>query len=182
MKTILLSIVLMMIYLTIQIIAQPIIPDKLLNKFDVKVDKMDNSITYRHRYFKYRPETQCSIESVILYDTKTNRQKLALYSSYTSSDWIFHNHVKFMIIDTVKETSTDKSPFTNVEEGYVSEICSYHSIEDFNIVIWIARNKDKEVSVRFVGRNGDRDFTLTDDCKSAIKETIDLYNVINIKK
>jgi len=182
MKTILLSIVLMMIYQTIQIIAQPVIPNDLLNKFDVKVDKMDNSITYRHQYFKYRPDTQCSIESVIFYDSKTNRHKLALYSSYASSDWIFHDHVKFMIIDTVKETSTDKRPFTNVEEGYVSEICNYHSIEDFNIVNWIARNKDKEVLARFVGRQGDRDFTLSDDCKSAIKETIDLYNVLNIKK
>jgi hypothetical protein len=105
-----------------------------------------------------------------------------LEDQYYADDWIFHTSIQVKIGDkiynsSVVETYSDHNKTQN-SGGSVWENITYTDDQDEKIIKAIADNADKEIKVRFNGKQYYSDFTLSKKDKQAIKDGYELSELI----
>jgi hypothetical protein len=105
-----------------------------------------------------------------------------LEDQYYASDWIFHTSISVKIGDKIYESSTvetfDENNKTENSGGSVWENINYLGEQDKQIIVAIAGNTEKEIKVRFNGKQYTSDFVLSKKDKEAIKEGYELAELI----
>lgn len=163
--------------------AQKILQDKLAllqKKFKYREDEFD-------KVGWYTPLSQAGYNSFNhtgLLATVRKDGYVYMESVYIGSDWLFHTKVR-VTIDGVEQVyeSEDVPTFSpknkrEVGGGGVSELVSYLNGGDNGIIKTIAENTDKNIKVRFDGRNTVKDIVLRDSDKQAIKDAYELSVVL----
>ena len=101
-----------------------------------------------------------------------------LEDQYYSDDWIFHTSIQVKIGENIYNSSIvetyNENNATQNSDGSVWEKISYTDDKDYGIIRAIAESGDKPVKVRFVGKQYNSDFTLSNKDKKAIKEGYEL--------
>lgn len=156
---------------------------ELVKNFDYKKDEFSGKGWYRHKIHNLNN----ILHKNCLFVHVNSTGYYYLEDQYYDTDWIFHTKIEVKIGNTVyrsKEIPTyNEDNVTENYGGYVWENISYTSGGDKGIVKAIAENDTVKIKVRFIGRQYNSDFTLSEKDKKAIKESYELSCLIyRIKK
>lgn len=107
-----------------------------------------------------------------------------LEDQYYASDWLFHTKIQVIIEGVDKVYESDEVPIysknntTENSGGSIWETISYLDGGDNGIVQAIAENSDKQIKVRFSGREYVKDVVLSKIDKQAVKDSYELANLL----
>lgn len=161
--------------------------ENISEKFYTDIDKMDDKKIYIHKqlineeYLKYDlgyfldNKRKAILTKVVV---SNGIPKIYFYSNYFSSNWLFHKSMKIKIRDVTKQTSSVKGLTEVLDGGNIMERNTYKNSNDLAILKWIAENLSEEIMVRLYGKDYYDDFTIPMNEKIAIKETYDLYKLL----
>ncbi len=167
----------------------PLTKKNIEEKFFLKRDTLNNSITYIHKFhaneetskfnsdFSNYRDYATIISKIVL---KDNIPKILFLSKCRVKNNIFHSNIKVKIGDTVKE-SYPVNGLSEITDDELVETNYYNLPADIEILKWISNNYKKEISVNFSNKKGYKDVRLPMNVKYAIKETFDLYFLLNKK-
>lgn len=152
----------------------------LKKKFKSKKDEFNNV-----EWFTHKNQVGLCCRNYLMAHVNLNGF-MYLEDQYYSSDWIFHTSIQVKIGNKVYNSYTvetySKNNRTDNSGGSVWENIDYID-GDNGIIKAIADNYDKEIKVRFNGREYYHDFTLPKSDKEAIKDSYRLYYLLQaIKK
>ena len=151
---------------------------EFLKEFTYQEDKIEGGGWYLHkqRKSKYKTHIEVPVSSNGYFYLKTN---------YCGDDWIFHNQVVLNIdgntlYSSKLESYSDYVVHTN-NNGKVFESCHLTSpLEDNKIILAIASNAEKKISIRLKGDQNFEDITLSEDDKRIIGECYDLSQLLSV--
>ena len=153
---------------------------ELLKKFTLEEDKIEGGGWYIHKNKKnkFKNHLEVPVSTNGYFYLKTN---------YCGDDWIFH--------DQIVANITGISLYSSIEEGFsdynvrnnnanfVFESCHLSSpLKDGYIVMAIASNYDKEISIRFKGDQKSKDIILSEEDKIIITECFKLSQCLTVSK
>jgi hypothetical protein len=165
----------------------PLTKENIGEKFYVDIDKMDGKKIYIHKnlinqeYIKYNLGyfLDYNWKNILSEVTLINGiPKIVFMSNFTSSDWLFHTYIKIKIGNVTKQTRETTGIREVLKGGRIVERNTYNSITDLQILKWISENYNKEILVRFYGKDYYDDITLSTNDKLALKETYELYTIL----
>ena len=143
---------------------------ELLKKFVVEKDEFDNKTTYRHKaWSRYYNANGTTLRARII------DRNLYLDSAYVGSDWLFHKEFVVKVGDT-QLGAEDDDPRHDVNSGGVCELVSAPPGKSVAMAQQIANSKEP-VRIRLTGRNY-RDYTLREEHRRAIAETLELWKLL----
>lgn len=158
-------------------------------KFYIDIDKMENKKTYIHKNLANQSLIEYDLGYAIDYQNKAiltkvvvsnGIPKISFISNFYGDDWIFHSYIKIKIGEITKQTTPVKGK-TEVFGGGVIETNYYSLPKDLEILKWIVDNYTKEITVRFYGKDYYEDISIPMTEKLAIKETYELYKMLEKK-
>lgn len=149
-------------------------------RFETDSDKIENYVYYKSKFLNddlnYKTTLKCEIQ-------KSKNFHIYLFSEYYGSgDWLFHTYLKLKIGEITKTTSKQEPSTRVTYDAYVNESCFFDTPNDILIIKWISENYDKDILVRFYGRDSYYDIKLSDKSKISIKETYELYLLLKSGK
>lgn len=150
----------------------------LKKNFNIKKDEFNNTAWYIHK----NQTVDNSWNRKCLKTHINSDGYIYLEDQFYSDDWIFHSSIQVKIADniyhsSVVESYSENNKTENSGES-VWECISYTDSKDYGIIKAIAESGDKPVKVRFVGKQYNSDFTLSNKDKKAIKEGYELAYLI----
>ncbi len=152
--------------------------DALKKNFNYKKDEFKDVGFYIHKF----QTVDNSYNRKCLKTHINSNGYIYLEDQYYADDWIFHTSMQVKIGDniyksSVVETYSDQNKTEN-SGGSVWENITYTEDQDEKIIKAIADNADKEIKVRFNGKQYYSDFTLSQKDKQAIKDGYELSELI----
>jgi hypothetical protein len=148
------------------------IPKETLNNFHFINDKFENTTNIF---------SKSSDGSKIKLNIKLEKDlcKLRIYSFYSSRNWLFIDSISFLVGEETYKIDQVTSGNRNVGKEYGITERTYTIVNDriLKIIKEIILCK-KVVEVRFSGNNEYYDFKLNKKNILAMKETLELYNLI----
>ncbi len=150
---------------------------KLEKKFKKKVDEFNGIGWYYHKSWGARWLNRKGLRADINTDGYCY-----LVSNYHSSDWLFHTKIKVIVNGTTYTSSEikrfDDSNKSDNSGGKIWEVIQYSKGRDNGILKAIAKNSDKVIKVRFIGREFKDDIILSSKDKLAIKDCYELSKAL----
>ena len=147
-------------------------PKELLKKFNVSSDKFTDQTFVSH---KKNTHERLQLTMRI---TK-NKAMLVLKTYYNGKDWLFIEHVTFLI-DGETYNYFLKEPTRDVQMGGVTEIGINFVNDDIKLMLEKALQSDKPVDVRFDGSKGNLDFVISKGDLQRLNESLELYRSIQL--
>ncbi len=150
----------------------------LKKNFNFKKDEFNNTAWYRHKNQTVNNSwnRKCLITHI------NSDGYIYLEDQFYSDDWIFHSSIHVKIADNIYNSSVvetyEENNKTENSGGSIWENISYTDGKDNGIIKAIAESGNKLVKVRFVGKQYNSDFTLSNKDKKAIKEGYELAYLI----
>jgi hypothetical protein len=152
--------------------------DLLKKNFIFKKDEFKGGGWYTHR----NQTINANYNRKCLYTHVNTMGYIYLEDQFHSDDWIFHTSIDVKIGDKVYRSSKietyDKNNNTQNSGYSVWENISYINGKDNGIIKAIAENTDKEIKVRFNGKQYHSDMILSRKDKLGIKESYELSELI----
>ncbi len=161
------------------------------DRFYISTDNIDETITYIHKNLAneefIKRDMGYSLDyrlSGILLEVVVSgkRPELKFISNYYGDSWLFHSYMKIKIGDIKKLTSQVEGTRNVLNGEDIFETNYYDSASDIQICKWMVENYTKEIFVRLCGKDYYQDINLSDRIKIAIKETYELYKLLQIQK
>jgi hypothetical protein len=152
--------------------------DLLKKNFILKKDEFDGEGWYTHR----NQTISANYNRKCLYTHVNTTGYIYLEDQYHSDDWIFHTSIDVKIGEKVYRSSKietfDKNHKTENSGYSVWENISYTNGKDNGIIKAIAENTEKEIKVRFNGKQYYSDMVLSSKDKRSIKESYEFSELI----
>jgi hypothetical protein len=146
---------------------------RLKKKFVFKADKIYGGGWYTHR----SQTVDDTFNRTYLYAPVNDKGDVYLETQYYGDDWIFHTQVVVRIGSDVLESASipsyDPAISHDNSGGSVWEHIAFTDGRDHGILEAIARNADKPILVRLVGKY-DKEFSLSARDKYAIRDSFEL--------
>lgn len=150
----------------------------LKKNFNFKKDEFNNSAWYCHKNQTVNNSwnRKCLITHI------NSDGYIYLEDQFYSDDWIFHTSIQVKIGENIYNSSVvetyEENNKTENSGGSVWENISYTDSKDNGIIKAIAESSNRPIKVRFVGKQYNSDFTLSNKDKKAIKEGYELAYLI----
>ncbi len=152
--------------------------DALKKKFNYKVDEFKDIGFYIHKNQTVSNSWNRKCLKVHINSTGY----IYLEDQFYSDDWIFHTSIQVKIGADIYNSSIvetyDENNKTEIGSGSIWENITYSNEQDEKIITAIAENSDKEIKVRFNGKQYYSDINLSKKDKQAIKEGYELSELI----
>lgn len=156
--------------------------EKLKKNFSFKKDEFKNSGWYTHK----NQTVNNSWSRTCLATPVDADGYIYLTSQYYGDSWLFHSKVMVKtgsaVLEAGEVSTLSNDHHTQIGSGSVWEINHYTNNRDNGIIKLIAENYDKEIKVRFVGQQYEKDITLSKQDKVAIKESYELSELLKKTK
>lgn len=163
--------------LALKLQADTLIPELKL-KFNFIEDKINNSGWYLHK--KNRSKYQTHIEIPV-----SANGYFFLKSSYYGNDWIFHDCITVKVgEESFNSSRLDAHSDFNMRDNKAGKVFETLNLTkpslDMAIIKEISENLDKEILIRFNGKETSFDLTLTDQDKKIIQESYLLSRYLTV--
>lgn len=143
---------------------------KLLPKFVKTKDKMDNTITYRHKNYNYYNNRN----GTTIY-CEVQDGKLYANSVYVNDQWVFHDHFIVKAGDSTQEFSGREQ--TNVVDNCIEDVYLNSADSEQLVKLITSAPAGIPVMVRLLGKYR-HDYNLRAAHRQAINDTWKLYQAL----